>query len=156
MNVIGGVTGITPSDLTVTNLHLGARVPEPGKRREFFANPWAMAFTTQSGTGSAYVVSAASDLLVKLNVDAIGNLAFTTETNTTHYIDLNDPLTPATSGANAGKNPQGIAITSSGGLAYVANFVSRNVSVVNLTNDAVIAVVPTSDLLYILTFYISS
>ncbi len=146
LNVVGGVTGTSPTDLTVTNLHLGARDPEPGKRRVFFANPWAMAFTSQSGVGAAYVVSAASDVLVKLNVDAAGGLAFTVDGDTTRYIDLNDPTNPGASGANAGKNPQGIAITSDGGLAYVANFVSRNVSVVNLTNDTVIAVVSTSDL----------
>lgn len=143
---IGGANSASPTDLGALNLHLGARDPEPGKRRLFFANPWAIAFTTQSGVGNAYAVSAASDLLVKLNVNAAGELAFTTDSDTTRYIDLNDPAIPGTSGANAGKNPQGIAITSSGGLAYVANFVSRNVSVVNLTNDTVVAVVPTSDL----------
>src|SRR6185503_6915636 len=126
------------------NLHLGARNPEPDKRKVFFANPWAIAFTTQSGSGNAYVVSAASDLLVKLNVDAAGNLAFTGDANTTRFIDLNDPSFAATSGANAGKNPQGIAITGDGLRAYVANFVSRNVSVVDLATDTVIAVVPKS------------
>src|SRR5206468_399118 len=103
-------------------------------------------FTSQSGAGNAYVVSAASDLLVKLNVAADGKLSFTVDENTTRFIDLNDPTNPATSGAKAGKNPQGIAITSDGARAYVANFVSRNVSVVDLTTDAVIAVVQTSDL----------
>jgi YVTN family beta-propeller protein len=146
VNVIGGVNGTTPTDLGATNLHLGARTPEAGKPRLFFANPWAIAFTTQSGAGAAYAVSAASDLLVKLNVDATGNLSFTANETTTRYIDLNSPTNSATSGTKAGKNPQGIAITSSGGLAYVANFVSRNVSVVDLTNDNVIAVVSTSDL----------
>lgn len=149
VSVIDGVNGVTPVDAGTNkflNLHLGARDPEPGKRRTFFANPWAIAFTTQSGVGQAYVVSAASDLLVKLNVAANGALAFTVDANTTRYIDLNDPENPATSGANAGKNPQGIAITSDGGRAYVANAVSRNVSVVNLTNDAVIAVVSTASL----------
>jgi YVTN family beta-propeller protein len=149
VSVIDGVTGTTPTDAGTNkflNLHLGARDPEPGKRREFFANPWAIAFTTQSGAGNAYVVSAASDLLVKLNVDAAGKLSFTTDSDTTRYIDLNDPLTPATAGANAGKNPQGISINSTGTVAYVANFVSRNVSVVDLTSDSVIAVVSTSDL----------
>ncbi len=143
---IGAVNGTSPTNIPALNLHLGARDPEPGRRREFFANPWAIAFTTQSGMGNAYVVSAASDLLVKLNVAADNSVGFTVDTNTTRYIDLNDPTNPSTSGANAGKNPQGIAITSSGGLAYVANFVSRNVSVVNLTNDTVIAVVQMSDL----------
>ena len=146
LNQIGGVTGVSPSDLGVLNLHLGATDPEPGKRKTFFANPWAIAFTTQSGAGNAYAVSAGSDLLVKLNVDASGNLSFTGDSNTTRYIDLNDPTLPATAGVNAGKNPQGIAINSTGTVAYVANFVSRNVSVVSLTNDTVMATVQTSDL----------
>jgi len=146
VNQIGGVNGNTPTDLGALNMHLGARDPEPPKRRLFFSNPWAIAFTNQSGAGAAYAVSAASDLLVKLNVAADGSLAFTGDSNTTRYIDLNDPTTPATSGINAGKNPQGIAINSTGTVAYVVNFVSRNVSIVDLTTDAVIAVVPSSDL----------
>jgi YVTN family beta-propeller protein len=149
VSVIDGVNSVYPGDAGTNkflNLHLGARNPETGKRKVFFANPWAIAFTTQTGDGHAYVVSAASDVLVKLNVAADGKLAFTVDNDTTRYIDLNDPTNPATSGPNAGKNPQGIAITSDGGLAYVANFVSRNVSVVNLTNDEVVAVVPTSNL----------
>src|SRR5262249_23175794 len=146
VNVLAGVNSTTPVNRGALNLHLGARDPEPGKRRHFFANPWAIAFTSQIGDGTAYAVSAASDLLVKLNVGSDGRAAFTVASDTTRYIDLNDPDNPATSGANAGKNPQGIAITSDGQRAYVANFVSRNVSVVDLSSDSVIAVVPTSDL----------
>ena len=146
LNVIGGANGGSPTDLGALNLHLGARDPEPGRRKLFFPNPWAIAFTTQSGAGTAYAVSGASDLLVRLNADASGALAFTVDGNTTRYIDLNNPADPATSAANAGKNPQGIAINSTGTRAYVANFVSRNVSVVDLTTDTVIATVPTSDL----------
>lgn len=146
LNQIGGINSVTPVDLGATNLHLGARDPEPGKRRVFFANPWAIGFSSPSGAGSAYVVSAASELVVKLNLDAAGNVAFTGDADTTRYIDLNDPTNPATSGVNAGKNPQGIAVNSTGTRAYVANFVSRNVSVIDLTTDTVVAVVPTSDL----------
>jgi YVTN family beta-propeller protein len=127
------------------NLHLGARNPEPNKKKLFFANPWAIAFTTRGGSGSAYVVSAASDLLVKLRVGSSGGLAFTGDADTTRYIDLNDPANPATSGANAGKNPQGIAITPDGRRAYVQNFVSRNVSVVDTRQDRVIRVIPTAE-----------
>jgi YVTN family beta-propeller protein len=126
------------------NLHLGARQPEPGKKRLFFANPWAIGFTSQSGAGSAYVVSAGSDLLVKARVSADGRLANTVDADTTRYIDLNDPANPATAGANAGKNPQGIAVTRDGERAYVANFVSRNVSVVDLENDSVVRTIRTS------------
>jgi cytochrome c peroxidase len=120
-------------------------VPETGKKTLFFANPWAIAFTNQTGAGEAYVVSAASDLLVKLDVAADGTLSFTTGTaTTTRYIDLNDPANTATNGANAGKNPQGIVINDAGTTAYVANFVSRNVTVVNLSTDSVSTVIKTT------------
>jgi len=33
VSLVGGVTGATPSDLGTLNLHLGARDPEPGKRK---------------------------------------------------------------------------------------------------------------------------
>jgi cytochrome c peroxidase len=86
-------------------------------------------------------------LLVKVNVSAGGTLSFTSgQSMTTRYIDLNDPANPATSGVNAGKNPQGIVINESGTTAHVANFVSRNVSIVDLTADSVIKVIKTTDL----------
>lgn len=126
----------TPTDAGAVNLHLGARLPEPGKTKIFFANPWAMAFTNQAGSGNAYVVSSGSDLLVKLNVDSNGVLTFTGGVSRTTYIDLADPSNPNTSGSNAGKNPLGIVIRNispSNNHAYVMNYVSRNVSVVDLT-----------------------
>ncbi len=88
------------------------------------------------------MVSAGSDLLVKLDVTRAGALRFTDDGDTTRYIDLNDPDNPETAGANAGKNPRGIVITEDGETAYVTNFVSRNVSVVDLTSDEVVAVIP--------------
>src|SRR5258708_24138790 len=68
VSVISGINGTSPADAGTNkflNLHLGARDPQPGKRRAFFANLWDIAFTTQSGAGHAYVVSAASHLLVR-------------------------------------------------------------------------------------------
>src|SRR5204863_7805636 len=49
VNQIGAVTTTSPTNLGALNLHLGARDPEPGKVKHFFANPWAIGFTTQSG-----------------------------------------------------------------------------------------------------------
>jgi YVTN family beta-propeller protein len=149
VNVIDGVNGPTQTDASAQkflNLNLGAIKPEPGKKTLFFANQWAIAFTNDSGPGAAYAVSAGSDLLVKVNVAADGTLSFTGGGNTTRYIDLNDPANPTTSGAKAGKNPQGIVITSDGSRAYVQNFVSRNVSVVDLRQDAVIDTIQTAAL----------
>jgi YVTN family beta-propeller protein len=145
VNEITNIGG-AEADGGAINLHLGARNPEAGKIKLFFANPWAIAFTTQSGVGNAYVVSAGSDLLVKLNVDANGTPSFTVDADTTRYIDLNDPANPQTSGLNAGKNPLGIVIKDDGSTAYVMNDVSRNVSIVNLASDSVTKVVRTAAL----------
>ncbi len=149
VNVVDNVNGSTQTDASAAkflNLHLGARNPEAGKKRLFFANAWAMAFTKRSGPASAYVVSAGSDLLVKVNVDGAGKLGLTVDADTTRYIDLNDPANPATAGDNAGKNPQGIVINKAGTTAYVQNFVSRNVSVVNLATDSVVKAIRTAPL----------
>jgi YVTN family beta-propeller protein len=149
VNVIDNVSGSQQADASASkflNLHLGARNPEQGKKRLFFANVWAMAFTNRSGPGAAYVVSSGSDLLVKVGVDGAGKLGLTVDADTTRYIDLNDPANPATAGDNAGKNPQGIVINKAGTTAYVQNFVSRNVSVVNLTTDSVVKAIRTAPL----------
>jgi YVTN family beta-propeller protein len=145
LNRIDNIGG-TETDAGALNLQLGARTPEAGKKKLFFANLWAIAFTKQTGQAKAYAVSAGSDLLVKLKVSSDGSLSFTDGAATTRYIDLNDPANPATSGNNAGKNPIGIAINDLGSKAYVNNFVSRNVSVVDLDNDKVIKVVRTNAL----------
>jgi YVTN family beta-propeller protein len=149
VNVLDGVRSRQPVDASASkfvNLHLGARNPEPNKKRLFFANPWAIAFTNQRGTGAGYVVSAGSDLLVKVNVDAGGKLGNTVDADTTRYIDLNDPANPATSGDNAGKLPQGIVMNRPGTRAYVANFISRNVSVVDTRTDTVVKTIRTAPL----------
>lgn len=146
-NVVApAATGMTDAQAKALNLHLGARVPEAGKKKLFFANPWAIAFTNQSGAGAAYVVSAGSDLLVKVNVGADGALSFTGGVSTTKYIDLNEGPNSPTANERAGKNPLGIAMNAAGTKAYIMNFVSRNVSVVDTASDTVSAVVKTSEL----------
>lgn len=147
VNVIDNASSGVPADAGPAksiNMHLGARLPEAGKKRIFFSNPWAIAFTTESGVGNAYALSSGSDLLVKLNVDANGVLAFTNGVSTTRYIDLNDSQNASTSGAKAGKNPLGIVIHNN--KAYVMNYISRNVSVVDLSTDSVTQVLQTSSL----------
>lgn len=145
VNVIGGVNGGGARDESAAkfvNLNLGAKDPEPGKKRLFFSNVWGIAFAK----GNAYIVSAGSDLLVKARVDGTGKLFNTVDADTTRYIDLNDPANAATSGDNAGKNPQGIVINAKGTRAYVTNFVSRNVTLVNLQTDQVIGAIRTTRL----------
>jgi YVTN family beta-propeller protein len=145
VSVIDGVNANTQTDAGAAkflNLNLGAQEPEPGKTKLFFSNLWAIAFAKQK----AYAVAAGSDLLVRANVAGNGKLNLSVDANTTRYIDLNDPANPKTSGANAGKNPQGIVVNKAGTRAYVQNFVSRNVSVVNLSNEQVIKTIRTTKL----------
>ena len=147
VNVVDIATVTAPVDAPTKaiNMHLGARVPESGKDRIFFSNPWAIGFRNNAGTVNAYAVSAGSDLLVKLNVDTgTGKLNFTGGVSTTRYIDLNDPDVAATKGRSAGKNPLGLVIRNN--KAFVMNYVSRNVSVVNLDNDSVEGAIETTPL----------
>jgi len=145
VNVINDIGGL-PQDGSFINLHLGGRDPEPGKTELYFANPSAIGFTSSGDSDYAYVTSAGSDILVKLKVNVEGTLEFTTDEDTTHYIDLNDPDNPETSGKNAGKNPWGLVINAAADKAYTYNYVSRNVSVIDLKADRVTAVVQTENL----------
>lgn len=87
----------------------------------FVTQPWAIAF--RHHRGQAYVASAASNILVKLEVDATGNARV-----------LSDPLDSSrVLQIPTGKNPRGVVITSDDSRAYVMNYVSRDVTVVDLT-----------------------
>ena len=92
----------------------------PAKR--FITQPWAMAFKHKAD--EAYVVSAASNILVKLKIDP-NTGAPTVQT------DPGDPTRVLE--IPTGKNPRGIVINSTDQTAYVMNYVSRDVTVVDLT-----------------------
>lgn len=124
-------------DLGALNLHLGGLDPEEGKDELYFSNPVAIDFDSYYGAGFAYVASAGSDVIVKLKVSEDGGIQFTEDANTTRYIDLNDPFDKSTQGFKAGKNPIGIVVSKFKPRAYVLNYISRNISVINLENDRV-------------------
>jgi YVTN family beta-propeller protein len=106
------------------------------ERRLFHAVPWAVAFKHKSDTG--YVVSLSSNVVVKVRLDADGTPSFGA---------------PAAAGAPSGivrvlvgQGPRGIAINGADTRAYVANENSRNLSVIDLSTDRVIATLPTAEL----------
>jgi len=105
------------------NMHaaVGAQ-SNPAKR--FITQPWAIAMKHKAD--EAYVVSAASNVLVKLKVDPnSGAPAVQSDpTDTTRVLEI-----------PTGKNPRGVVITSTDQTAYVMNYVSRDVSVVDLTGN---------------------
>jgi uncharacterized protein (TIGR03437 family) len=95
----------------------------PAKR--FITQPWALAFKHAADVG--YVVSAASNIVVKVTVDpATGAPKVQTDpADATRVFEI-----------PTGKNPRGIVLNSTDQTAYVMNYVSRDVTVVDLTGSA--------------------
>jgi YVTN family beta-propeller protein len=102
----------------------------------FITQPWAMAFK-HSGL-DAYVVSAASNIVVKVATDASTGAATV----------QSDPADPTkVQEIRVGKNPRGIVIDSVDRRAYVMNYVSRDITVISLEGvESVIATMQSADL----------
>src|SRR5262245_13582543 len=91
----------------------------------FFANPWAVAF--KHGANEGYVVSEASDVLVKVTLDG-GGVPSTVSVPADN--DTNKVLSIA-----VGQTPRGIVINNADSRAYVMNYTSKDVSVVDLSKQ---------------------
>jgi uncharacterized protein (TIGR03437 family) len=105
------------------NMHSAVNV-QANPARRFITEPWAIAFKHQAD--EAYVLSAASDIMVKLKVDPNTGAASVQNDATDSTRVLEVPT---------GKNPRGIVISSSDQTAYVMNYVSRDVTVVDLSGS---------------------
>jgi uncharacterized protein (TIGR03437 family) len=123
-SLLGVIDLTTRKDAGKTiNMHAAANVQtNPAKR--FITQPWAIAFKHKAA--EAYVVSAASNILVKVKVDPnTGAPAVQSDpTDTTRVLEI-----------PTGKNPRGIVISSTDQTGYVMNYVSRDVTVVDLTGS---------------------
>ena len=89
----------------------------------FVANPWAIAF--KHGSNDGYVASAASDVLVKITLDDNGVPSVVTipaEGDTTRVALI-----------DVGKNPRGVVVNNADTRAYVLNYISKDISVIDLT-----------------------
>ncbi len=104
------------------NLHAAVKA-QTFAPKLFLANPWAIAFKHSSNDG--YVVSAASDVLVKITLDANGV--------PTVVVNPADGDTTRVALIDVGKNPRGIVINNADTRAYVMNYISKDVSVIDLT-----------------------
>jgi YVTN family beta-propeller protein len=113
-------TSFTDAGKTI-NMHQ-AVAAQAGTPKLFITQPWAMAFETLSTDG--FVLSAASNIAVKVHLD--------TATGTPSV--LNDPLdSTRVLQIPTGKNPRGIVVNNTDTRAYVMNYVSRDVTVIDLT-----------------------
>lgn len=130
------VEGTAGGDIQTINLNRGINFESAGPNKVFFAVPWHVAFAHRSDTG--YVVSASSNLVVKVDLDGDGSPT------------IHAPLAAGDPGAVVrifvGQNPKGIAIDSRDRRAYVTNEVSKDVSVIDLAAHTVIATVRSVDL----------
>ena len=93
--------------------------------KRFITQPWAMAFKHTADEG--YVISAASNIAVKVKVDpATGAPAVQSDpSDSTRVLEI-----------PTGKNPRGIVVSSNDKYAYVMNYVSRDVTVIDLSGSA--------------------
>jgi YVTN family beta-propeller protein len=112
----------TDSGQTI-NMNSGVQF-EPQNVKLFITNPISIAFL-RSGT-EGWVVSAATNRIIKVQLDANG----TPTINAPKFMGDVDGIVRV----EVGLNPQGIVLNSTGTRAYVENFISRDVSVVDISS----------------------
>src|SRR5205807_10359849 len=97
--------------------------------------PWAIAF--KHIADEAYVAIAASDVILKVAVDPATGAATVQNgpLDATHVLQI-----------KSGKNPRGIVINSADTRAYVMNYVSRDLTVLDLGTEQPLATVLSSRL----------
>ena len=134
LSVINRTTQLD-AGLTI-NMH-SAVGSQTASEKLFITQPWAMAFKHAANEG--YVVSAASNIVVKVSVDG---------TSGAPTVAL-DPLDPTrVLEVPVGKNPRGIVINPADTRAYVMNYVSRDITVLDLTaaKETPMATIPSGTL----------
>lgn len=118
------------------NMNRGINFEPAGENKIFLGVPWAVAFQHNADVG--LVVAAAANIVVRVELDDNGTPT------------INAPLAPGDPGAivriKVGQNPRGIAINAADTRAYVANEVSRDVSVIDLATNQVIDAIQTGEL----------
>jgi hypothetical protein len=127
-SLLSAINRVTHTDAGTINMHLAVQ-NQTNPAKLFNTLPWAMAFKHAANEG--YVVIAASNVIIKVVVDPATGLATV----------QNDPADPTrVLQVKVGKNPRGIVINSADTRAYVMNYVSRDISVMNLVGtDQVLA-----------------
>jgi YVTN family beta-propeller protein len=108
------------------NMHTAVR-DQATQPKRFITQPWSIAFKHLADEG--FVISAASNFVVKLAINSATGAA-TVQTDPSNPADPTRVLE-----INVGKNPRGIVVNSTDTRGYVMNYVSRDVSALNLTTS---------------------
>ncbi len=139
LNVVDTVTDVEAKvgdQLQTINMNRGINFEPPSENKLFLGMPWHIAFEPHSNEG--WVVAMGANRIVKVVLDAQGTPT------------INAPQAAGDPGniirIKTGQKPVGIAINSTGTRGYVANEVSRDITVVNLDNNQVLATVSSTAL----------
>jgi len=114
------LTTRTDANRTI-NMH-SAVAKQTGLPKRFVTQPWAIAFKTLADDG--YVVSTASNVVIKVKVDPATGAATVQNIPTDATRVLQIPT---------GKQPRGIVVNATDTAAYVMNYISRDVTVIDLS-----------------------
>jgi YVTN family beta-propeller protein len=125
---------------TTLNMNVGVGF-EPVGKRLFNTNPFAVAFKRSAPEG--FVALAATDRLLRITLDSQGVPTINPPANAQDpgniiRIELKDPdeiLLPDPEDVIGGKNPRGIVLNSEDTRAYVMDFLSRDIAVVDISGD---------------------
>jgi YVTN family beta-propeller protein len=134
LSVINRTTGFDAGQ--TINMHRAVAV-QTAPEKLFITQPWAMSFKHAAHEG--YVVSAASNIVVKVTVD---------QTTGAPAVALDPTDTARVLEVPVGKNPRGIVVNPADTRAYVMNYVSRDISVIDLTGakEATVTTMPSAPL----------
>ncbi len=138
------------------NMNVGVNF-EPVGVRLFNTNPFAIAFKRSKAEG--FVALAATNRLLRVTLDADGQPTINPplmagDPGNIVRIELKDPLEIGQDDPDdmiGGKNPRGLVLNSTDTRAYVMNFISRDVAVVDISSDdpadyETLARIPSADL----------
>jgi YVTN family beta-propeller protein len=117
-------TGTDTDSGQTINMNSGVQNEPLGVTRLFITNPIAIAF--KSDVKEGWVVSAATNRIIRVELDGNGTPTINAPP------DANTPSGIVR--VEVGLNPQGIVLNSKGTRAYVENFISRDVSVVDISS----------------------
>jgi DNA-binding beta-propeller fold protein YncE len=131
------ITSVNPTSGKSTVFDLNpnvdyAQLPNPAALASALAMPTAILFEP---TGRYLYIAA-------FGTDRVG--VFDTNTNTvSSFIEIDPQATGATANPITKRGPRGLALNASANLLYVLNRIYNTISIVNLSNNAVIAEIPT-------------
>lgn len=105
------------------NMHL-AVAQQPNANKLFITQPWAIA--AENRENEAWVVSAASNIVVKLTINPANGAASVPRNPADNTRIMSLPT---------GRNPRGIVINPSDSRAYVMNYVGRDVTILDIRSS---------------------